>query len=167
MKNVSLNDIAKKLNLSFTMVCKIINKDPNYKPAKETKELVLKTAKKMKYDTTRLRNIYRRKYERLRINQPAKISIVLEDTKKVYDRGSCRVKNISRGGVLVNNLKFKKNCLPIRRFVCNVEITKGKLEGLTGIGKITRIEDDSPIALALHWRNLTAEKQEVVEVLNN
>ena len=162
-----MQDIADSLSLSFTAVCKIINGDPKYPVPKETRDLVFKRAKEMRYDVSRLYTRYRREYERKKVNIPTKVIIKCKRTNKVYNSGTAIIKNISRGGVLISNLKLLRNCLPINPFVCEIKVIKGVLKGCNIIGAPARITNNDGMNLGIRFGYISSEcKEKIMSIVS-
>lgn len=157
---VSINDIAKALNISFSYVCKVLNNDPNFRPAKETKELILKKAKEMKYDFSRIKHFRRRKIERIKVNIPAEIIIRSLNRDKVFDKGKITIRNINEKGILVTDIKLKKNCIPLKPFICELRIFKGKLKGINFLAEPVRVGISDNIHLGLVFAGLPEKHRE-------
>jgi hypothetical protein len=149
MKKVTLTDIANALGLSFTAVCKVLNKDPECHISQDTRSLILSKAKEMGYDASKLRRIYRRKSERITVNIPAEITIKSPDARKIFTRGRVTIKNISDVGVLITDIRLKNNCLPIKPFICELYILGGKFKKKNLIATPVRIMNDGKLCLGL------------------
>ena len=155
MKRVSQETIAKRLGLDRTTVGKVLNEDPNSGIAKETKELIVKEAKKMGYNFLRLCRSHQRKYERFAINKPTRISIIPKGRKKEYTSGKARIRDISEEGVLIDHLKLKNMTLPVNRLKCKFTIGDVPITG-----KVIRMFPDSPLAVVVVYRKISKETME-------
>ena len=149
MKGVSINDIAKELGLSYTTVCKTLNKDPKHRVSKETKAKIFKKAREMKYDFSSIHIIHKRQSERIEVNIPARIKLKSTNSRKLFDKGSIMIKNISKSGVLITDIKLKKNCLPLKPFICELSIFNGRLKGIRLKGEPVRIGNNGDLHLGL------------------
>ena len=157
MKGVSIKDIAKELNLSYTAVCKVLNNDSLHRSSKETRQLILNKAKKMGYDFSQLRYIRKRRKERIEVNIPAEIIIRSANGKRIFDKGKITIKDMSESGTFITNIKLDKNCLPAKPFICELRIFGGKFKGINLKGEPVRIGNNENLYLGLALADVPEE----------
>ena len=162
----SMNEIARALGMSRTVVCKVLNRDPKYTPNKKTKELVLNKAKEMNYDFSKLHTRYRREHERKEVNIPTKVVIRTKKDNKIFNKGTAVIKNISEGGALISNMKFSKNCLPINPFTFELKLNGGGFKNCTMTGNPVRVTSNDEMNLGVVFENISDACKEKIRVLS-
>ena len=162
IRKINHEAIAMKVGLERSTVTKILNCDPKFENhvPEETKVQVIKTAEKMGYFLYRTHRTNRRLYKRIVTNKPTEIE--LKRNGKVINSGKARIRNMSKGGVLIDHIKLRKEYLPKLPFVCI--FTFGSWHPIRG--KVLRIEKDSPMALVLKCENIQEEFREKILSLN-
>ena len=153
IRKINHEAIAMKVGLERSTVTKILNGDPRFENhvPEETRVQVIKTAEKMGYFLYRTHRTNRRLYKRIVTNKPTEIE--LKRNGKIINSGKARIRNMSKGGALIDRIKLRKEYLPQLPFVCI--LTFGGWHPIRG--KIVRIQVDSPMALVVKYENIQEE----------
>lgn len=106
-------DIARRLNIDRTTVCKVLNNAPGAYVGEKTRSRILEMARRLGYDFSRLRHTHRRVTERAAARIPARVQVVLWDGS-CYAAGQCSVVNLSVEGALLANLQLEPQALPLK-----------------------------------------------------
>ena len=78
---------------------------------------------------------YIRRWERKKIVIPCKVALILEESGKVYTRGSALIRNISLTGALLGKIVLQKPSLPIKPFKIRLEFNSTRYMGIGATAK--------------------------------
>jgi hypothetical protein len=159
MKRVTIGDVAKSIGMSYSLVCKILNSDPNFKPAASTRSMVIRKAQEMGFDYSGLRRIHRRKHRRVIVNLSGQITIKKKQTSEVFDTGTAVIKDLSPGGGFLTGIKLSKDSLPACPFQCELKIIEGKLKGMSLKGNPVRLKCNGDLFIGLEFFETSGEQR--------
>ena len=136
--SVTHEEIAERLNLARSTVTRILNNDPNYRASQKTRKKVLTLAKELNYDFGNLRRIHRRRFERIPVDIPVYVKILLPDDT-VFDEGHAKMLDLSPVSALIGEFRLHKQVMPVTPFLLGIEVVEGELSALRIRGRIARI----------------------------
>ncbi|MEW6357477.1 MAG: helix-turn-helix domain-containing protein [Planctomycetota bacterium] len=136
--SITHEEIAEKLKLARSTVTRILNNDPTYRASQKTRKKVLTLAKEMKYDFGNLRRIHRRRFERIPVDIPVYVKILLPDDT-VFDEGHAKMLDLSPVSALIGEFRLHKQVMPVTNFSLGVDVLEGELSALRLRGRIARI----------------------------
>jgi transcriptional regulator with XRE-family HTH domain len=142
--------IAKKVGLDRSTVSKILNGRASDFVSHKTIERVLNAARDLGYDFARLRHTHSRQFERTDLNLKSEFDIILS-SGEIYDSGTALIRNISEGSALLTQISSGQNSLPLEPFSVSLIVTEGKLKGVSVLAKVTRLEMNKYLGLALEF----------------
>ena len=164
-EQVSINDVAKGLRLSYSLCCKILNNDPNFRPSPATRAKVLRKAQEMGFDYSRLRRIHRRKYKRTDVNISSELIIRKMHSNDVFDSGTAVIKDISQSGTSISELQLEGGSLPAAPFFCELKVTEGLLKNMTFKANPVRIRSNGQFFLGLEFYKIPREQARLIATL--
>ena len=158
-KGATQEDVARKCKLDQGSVSRILNKDTRDSFSEETVRRVIIAARELGYLHPSLVASNRRQSARKKAAVMGHVRVVI-GTNTIYDEGEVEIDNISLFGMLLRNFRTTTQSLPMDRFKLDVEITRGKLNGLRARCKVVRfsIEEDG-FALAVKFESLNGITQ--------
>ncbi len=159
---ISISDVANDMRLSYSLVCKILNNDPNFRPSKSTRARVLLKAQEMGFDYSRLRRIHRRKHKRAPVNIPGEVIIRKKLDNEVFDSGTAVIKDISPTGTNISDFQLEGGSLPAAHFVCEFKVTEGILKNIVLIANPVRIKSKGSFMLGLEFEKLSREHARLI-----
>jgi len=161
---VTHDTIAKHLNLARSTVTRILNNDPNYRASKATRERVFAAARMLDYDFANLRRIHRRRFERVRVQIRANISVVL-DGGQVFDKGDAIIMDLNPVGALLAYFHMPRNTVPIKPFELDIEIAEGDLAGLKLRGQVARMFFDRTLHIGVEFVDISDEDMQRIATM--
>lgn len=151
--NITHETIAKELNLARSTVTRILNDDPTYRASQKTRRKVLALARQMNYDFANLRRIHRRRYQRIPVDIPVYVRILLSDGT-VFDEGKARFLDLSPISALVGNFNLHKQLIPLSPFTLEMEVLEGELAAVRVRGRIARIVMPDEMQMGVEFADL-------------
>lgn len=124
----------------------------------------LRIAKELGYVLKRLPRP-RRRHLRVIMDVGAEILLRQAPTRKVLDRGTARLWNISPGGALITDIMLSRQSLPLQPFVLELRIPEGRLAGLTMTCRVVRFETDKRVFLGLSTEQIARHDSRRLEAL--
>lgn len=109
---VTQEDIADKCGIDQGSVSRILNNDHRDSFSKETVELVFRTARELGYTHPSIVKVNRRISSRKKVLIPCKLELYTSDNK-LWDRGTATICEISASGIVLMNIRSKKQSFPI------------------------------------------------------
>jgi transcriptional regulator with XRE-family HTH domain len=168
--NASQAGIAALAGVDRTTVNKILNHYAGDRSSSETVEKVLRAARKLGYDFTRLdrkRNPNRRRETRKKVNLNVDVAIHLEDGT-LFDTGRGRILDVSRSGALLADLETQKRNLPLAPFYCRLTLRDASHhEGVSIPGKFLRFFGNGTIQFGIRFEALAeTERNRLMQLLS-
>ncbi|MFC1672133.1 LacI family DNA-binding transcriptional regulator [Planctomycetota bacterium] len=155
-------DIAAKVGVHRTTVCRVLNRHPTHRVSPETVIRILRAAEELGYDPKNLRNNpERRTSERRDVNMDIDLAIVL-NSGPVYDEGTARIKNLSFVGALLSNVKMRENHLPLEPFYARFTIKNTRARGLSFNADFTRMHTDGHLEFGIRFERLSTDVKEAL-----
>ena len=158
--------IASQLNLARSTVTRILNNDPNYRASERTRKKVFALAKKLEYDFSNLRRIHRRKYERIPVDIPVRVKLLLPDGS-IHDEGDARLLDLSPFSAQVGDFRVHKQTMPLTPFSLEIEVVSGELTALRVRARIARISVSDGVQMGVEFADVeSAASDRIKEYLN-
>ncbi|MBI2891275.1 MAG: helix-turn-helix domain-containing protein [Nitrospirae bacterium] len=157
---VSQQVIADILGLDRTTVNKVLNGHPSMITSKKTVESVIRVAKEMGYDFSRLRKKYKRKYERKHVKIRSEVEVYLSETGELYDRGWCTINNLTPDGALISGVWTVKGGFPLRPFTVKLRAIETDLQGVEGVFEVVRFRSNGAIMMGMRAVEMRDDHQQ-------
>jgi len=148
---VTQKQIARRVGLDVSSVNKILNRKPGpvFKPA--TIKKVLRTARELGYDLSRLKHPHHRDHRRKQVALPLELTVYLENGV-VFDRGTAILLDISLSGALLSAIVLPQHAIPLTPHTIGLRMLEGPLKDLEIIGRPVRFSNAGPsINLAVEF----------------
>lgn len=130
-------DIARRVGLDISSVNKILNRRKGHLFRKETVRKVLKAARELGYDFSRLKHEHRRRHPRRALDLPVELAIY-DSAGGLFDRGSAVLRDVSLSGGLLEALVLPRRSLPIEACLVGIKLQTGALKDVELRGKPVR-----------------------------
>jgi hypothetical protein len=157
-KKVSIGDIAREFGVSYSLVCRILNNDPKFKPSKNTRAAVIRKAQEMGFDYSSLRRIHRRKSGREKLELNAEVIIRKDLDNEVFDSGTAVIRDLSPHGAAVSDLDLEGGSIPVCPFHCEFNLTESGLKGIQLKAKPVRLGTTDRFVLGMQFIDLKNDK---------
>lgn len=159
-RGVSHDDIAKRLGLARSTVTKILNQLPSNRASAATVKKVFDTARELGYNFHQLRNIHRRKSERMPVDMEVSVEILSKRGREVAAQGTATLCNISLDGALISKLALDDGAgLPVSPFVVVLECQSQPLAGVTALADIVRLTAKDELEMGLAFLEMSDESK--------
>jgi len=153
-------EIARRVGLDVSSVNKILNHRPGSVFRKETVKKVLKVAREMGYDFSKLKYQHRRSHARKDIAVDLEVSIFRKDGT-LFDRGHAVMRNVSLSGTLLSGLLLPERKLPAEPYTVGIRLLEGPLRDLEIKGEPVRfVHGDEALNMAIRFLGTEAAKVE-------
>ena len=156
-QQVRIGHIAKEIKMSYSLVCKILNNTPNFKPSESTRLMVLRKAQEMGFNYSSLRRIHRRKHPRVK-HQSAGDIVIRTFDGEAFDSGTFVTEDLSRNGACIVKPELERGVFPVDPFYCEFKITEGPLRGNTFKGLPVRLNCEKGFLMGFKFTDMTKEQ---------
>jgi len=102
----------------------------------------------------------RRKWPRTEADWRADLTVHLDSRAPAFDRGSARVRNISRGGALLSDIRLKEGRLAAGPFTLGLRLADGAAQGLSLRCRPVRTETNGDVRLGVEFLGLAPAASE-------
>ncbi len=157
VQQVRIGHIAKEIKMSYSLVCKILNNTPNFRPSESTRLMVLRKAQEMGFNYSSLRRIHRRKHTRVKHRSAGDIVIKTLDGE-VFDSGTFVTEDLSRGGTCICKPELERGVFPAEPFYCDLKMTDGPLNGHTFKGMPVRLACEKGFAIGFKFTDISRDQ---------
>lgn len=159
---ISQKLIANAAGVSPSTVARIVNQDPRARIAHGTRERVLRIAHALDYDFSRCRRRHQRSAERVAVDLPVNVEVLLRDGLS-YDRGTARLVEFSAAGALLTGLELQRGSLPVVPFVVRLEFFDEILLGIVIHCEVVRLEHKDELRLGARFMSLASKSAQRIE----
>ncbi|NOZ21843.1 MAG: LacI family DNA-binding transcriptional regulator [Planctomycetes bacterium] len=154
--SITHEEIASRLNLARSTVTRILNNDPNYRASQKTRKKVLALARELSYDFGNLRRIHRRRFERIPVDFPVYVKILLPDDM-VFDEGHAKMLDLSPVSALIGEFRLHKQVMPVTEFLLGIEVLEGELAAVRLRARIARISLTEGVQMGVEFVEIERE----------
>jgi transcriptional regulator with XRE-family HTH domain len=159
---VTQTDVALRAGVDRSTVSRVLNKNRTHRVGAETAIKILKAAKDLGYDKSKLKiNTERRAAPRKRVDVDVDIDIVLK-SGQAYDRGTATIENMSVMGALLVDVRTEKDHLPMVPFYVRIML-KDELEGIMFRADFIRMQGDDRIELGIRFERMLKKTQDALK----
>lgn len=121
--------VAAVAGVARSTVARVLNGYPNSRIPAETCKRIREVAKKMGYDFSNLRRIYRRASPRVDVGLSVAVTIHTR-RGRVYDEGEARIATMNSAGLLLRSLDFPKRSLPTEPFTFWIRLSRPRSKSI-------------------------------------
>ena len=105
---------------------------------------------KLAYDFGNLRRIHRRRFERIPVDIPVYVKILMPDDT-VFDEGRARMLDLSPVSALIGEFRLHKQVMPVTEFALGVEVLEGELSAAKVRARIARIVMENGVQMGVEF----------------
>lgn len=106
---------------------------------------------------------HQRRWPRIPINLPAKLSVYRVSTPYHREVGEATVENISMGGSFLSGIKFEKGSLPSEPFRFLLEIDHPPLKSWRAHCKVVRLQSNGSVVAGVQYVRLSKANRRMIE----
>jgi len=103
---------------------------------------------------------HKRKHPRVPANWPAALKLSVKGQAKPAAAGAATVRNLSRGGAFLSDIRLSRGSLPAQPFTLEFKVRKGAASGLAATCRPVRIETDEKLGMAVEFLHLPSRGEE-------
>lgn len=103
---------------------------------------------------------HRRRWPRITADWPANLKIALKGQPRISGDGVATVRNISRGGAFLSDIRLDPGGLPTVPFTIEMKINKGEAAGLSAKCKPVRIQTNGGVGMGIEFIRLPSRQAE-------
>jgi len=121
--------IAKRVGIHVSSVCKILNRAPGQVFHKKTIREVMKVARELGYEFDRIKFRHERRHPRKQVSLPVDLSLYGPDGA-LLQQGTAQIRDLSLSGAQLRGILLPQQVIPIGPHEIGLRVLTGILQGI-------------------------------------